>query len=97
MAIRRTKEDKQRAQIRREASLTYSWQAPDKASRVEAPLSSKSKSPLARTPNPEAAQTQAIQILGYSPSFIYQDLLKTMVVTVVCVLVLVGIKLYVFP
>lgn len=91
MAIRRTREDKQRAQVRREEQLTYTWSAPKSVSKKKL-----SNSSAGAQNTLGSAESAAGDILGYAPRYIYQDLFKTVVMTMVCLVILVMVKMYIF-
>jgi hypothetical protein len=92
MAIRRTKFEKQQTQLKRDAALTYSYK-----SAGSLPSTSKGVVGSSLTQSTSDSSEIAIRILGYAPTFIYQDLMKTVVCTAICLVVLAVIKMQVFP
>ncbi len=81
MAIRRTLKQKKEAEVRRET--TYEWQA------QRLPLATGTKPSVSIAPN-----KMEKELFGYSIKLIYQDLLKTVVVSGVLGLALVALKFW---
>ena len=87
--VRRTKQQKMKAQERRAQQPQYTYQAPVAASSA-API--RNTVPLA--PSAPSAQSKKEDLFGYNTSFIFRDLRKTIIVTVLILVCLIGIFLY---
>src|SRR5471030_512924 len=99
MAIRRTKEQKQITQQKRVAALQYSYRAPVTSAH---PQSKPQSSPTTITtttstrsaePTPKSAVTSR-DLFQYDVRLIFQDLLKTVVITTFIFVLLIGITWY---
>lgn len=88
MAIRRTRKDKQRAQVHRYEELQYvlpdqpieKSQAATESAEVEVPQRVS-----------DAEPSLNFKLFGYHPNLVYNDLLKTLLVTITVVAILFGI------
>lgn len=89
MAIRRTLKDKKKAVERRE-NLTYQWQKIDEQALddLKTPSISEQKSAL------KEPSEMARNILGYSLSLIYKDILKTIIFTLLLTSILVALFIW---
>lgn len=81
--IRRTKQQKMKAQERRTQQLQYSFQAPET-------LGAATQDQIFSPPIP----TKKEDLFGYDIRLIFRDLRKTLVVTVVILVCLIGIFIY---
>lgn len=82
MSIKRTKEQKQQANLRHQSVLTYS-------------LNDISQDKISKEPASKKIQSEAQQLKEiFDPSFIKKDLLKTLLVTTLVAGVLIAYTLY---
>lgn len=86
MAVRRTLKQKQRAEVHRQEEQTYSYSVPDT-------VPSTKKSAKAEPPKPvsHAEPSLSFKLFGYNPHLVYNDLLKTLLVTIVIVAILLAL------
>lgn len=87
MAVRRTLKQKQRAQVHRLDEVTYEYEA-DKQTPVAT-----TKLEVADTPKlvSHAEPSLSLKLFGYNPNLVYNDLLKTLLVTILILAILIGI------
>lgn len=84
MAIRRTLKQKQRSQVHRLDEVAYSYTPPSSTSiSTEGEVATKLVS--------HAEPSLSFKLFGYNPKLVYNDLLKTLLVTIIIVAILVGI------
>lgn len=88
MAVRRTLKQKQRAVVHRGQEVQYQYASKDLKTK-----SKKSDAPPEVAPKPvsQAEPSLSLKLFGYNPELVYNDLFRTLVVTLIVVAVLIAI------
>lgn len=83
---RRTRSEKQRAQLHRQEHLTYSFNA-QKGVQLSGAAPTTVVKPVAKKAGPSITD-----LFQYDTKFIYQDLVKTVVITLLILCAVIGVK-----